>query len=55
VAVQVRSASAAGAAVLAARGVGHDVVPRRVPGPVVEPEPAPGLTAARERWTAVLG
>jgi hypothetical protein len=35
--------------------VGHAVVPRRVPGPVVEPVPDPGLAAARDRWTAELG
>ncbi|MCW2582396.1 MAG: xylB [Klenkia sp.] len=35
--VQVRSASAVGAALLAARGVGLDVVPQRSAGPVVEP------------------
>ncbi|WP_222266358.1 FGGY family carbohydrate kinase [Modestobacter marinus] len=53
--LEVRSASAAGAAELAARGVGRDVVPRRVAGPVVEPAPEPGLAAARDRWTAALG
>ncbi|WP_369135496.1 FGGY family carbohydrate kinase [Modestobacter sp. I12A-02662] len=53
--LEVRSASAAGAAVLAARGVGRDVVPRRVAGPVVEPAPHPGLVAARDRWAAALG
>lgn len=36
-ALQVRSASATGAAVLAGRGVGLDVEPRRDAGPVVEP------------------
>ncbi len=36
-----RSASAIGAAVLAARGVGVEVVPRRRPGPPVEPRPGP--------------
>jgi xylulokinase len=50
--VQVRSASAAGAAVLAARGVGLELVPRRRPGPVVEPREVPALGAARERWSA---
>jgi xylulokinase len=32
-----RSASAIGAAVLAGRGTGRDVVPRRDPAPAVEP------------------
>ncbi|MCW2677623.1 MAG: xylB [Modestobacter sp.] len=50
--VQVRSASAAGAAVLAARGVGLELVPRRRPGPVVEPRAVPALGAARDRWSA---
>jgi xylulokinase len=50
--VQVRSASAAGAAVLAARGVGLELVPQRRPGPVVEPREVPALGAARGRWSA---
>jgi xylulokinase len=45
-----RSASAIGAAVLAGRGVGRDVVPGREAGPVVEPRPAPALVAAAARW-----
>ncbi|SDX47316.1 xylulokinase [Modestobacter sp. DSM 44400] len=49
--VRVHSASAAGAAVLAARGLGLDVAARRSSGPVVEPRTAPALTAARERWS----
>jgi xylulokinase len=44
-----RSASATGAAVLAGRGVGLDVVPHRS-AEAVEPHPSPGLTAAAERW-----
>jgi xylulokinase len=52
--VQVRSASAAGAAVLAARGVGLELVPQRRADPVVEPQPAAGPAAVRERWTAAL-
>ncbi|MCW2617064.1 MAG: xylB [Modestobacter sp.] len=52
--VQVRSASAAGAAVLAARGVGLEVVPQRATGPVVEPAPQGGFAAVRERWTAAV-
>jgi xylulokinase len=48
--VRVRSASAAGAAVLAARGVGLDMVPQRSAGPVVEPRRASGFAAVRERW-----
>jgi xylulokinase len=45
-----RSASAVGAAVLAGRGVGIDVVPRRETGPLIEPQPSAELRAARERW-----
>jgi xylulokinase len=52
--VQVRSASAAGAAVLAARGVGMDMVPQRVVGPVLEPQRAVETAAVRERWTAAV-
>jgi xylulokinase len=52
--VQVRSASAAGAAVLAARGVGLELAPRRVSGPVVEPQQRGGFAAVRERWAAGL-
>ncbi|MGY1837999.1 MULTISPECIES: FGGY family carbohydrate kinase [unclassified Modestobacter] len=53
--VQVRSASAEGAAVLAGRGVGLELTPRRVRGPVVGPRAVPQLRAARERWTAAVG
>jgi xylulokinase len=45
-----RSASAVGAAVLAGRGVGLDVVPWRKTGPMIDPQPNPGLRAAAERW-----
>ncbi|SDE23180.1 xylulokinase [Blastococcus fimeti] len=45
-----RSASAIGAAVLAARGVGADVEPRRPAGPLVEPRPDPRLAEAARRW-----
>jgi xylulokinase len=45
-----RSASAVGAAVLAARGTGADVVPRRDPDPPVEPRRDPALAAAARRW-----
>jgi xylulokinase len=45
-----RSASAVGAAVLAARGAGADVVPQRHPEPPVEPRADPALAAAAERW-----
>jgi xylulokinase len=45
-----RSASAIGAAVLAGRGVGLDVVPRRAAGPVVEPRSDAELAAAAQRW-----
>ncbi|GAA4744871.1 FGGY family carbohydrate kinase [Modestobacter marinus] len=50
--VQVRSASAAGAALLAARGVGLDLVPVRSAGPVVEPGRAAESRVVRERWAA---
>lgn len=50
--VQVRSASAAGAAMLAARGVGVELAAQRAAGPVVDPRPAPRLAAARQRWAA---
>ncbi|MGY1842099.1 FGGY family carbohydrate kinase [Modestobacter sp. SYSU DS0875] len=53
--VRVRSASAAGAAVLAGRGVGRQLTPQRAHGPVVEPRTVPQLRAARERWTAAVG
>ncbi len=45
-----RSASAIGAAVLAARGVGAELEPRRTDGPLVEPRPAPRLAEAARRW-----
>ncbi|HLM07624.1 MAG TPA: FGGY family carbohydrate kinase [Blastococcus sp.] len=48
--LRLRSASATGAAVLAARGVGLDVVPVRETGAVVEPSSAGELAAAAERW-----
>ncbi|MGK5113123.1 MULTISPECIES: xylulokinase [unclassified Geodermatophilus] len=47
-----RSASAVGAALLAARGTGADVVPRREPGRPVEPRPSPALVDAARRWRA---
>ncbi|WP_222194024.1 FGGY family carbohydrate kinase [Modestobacter italicus] len=52
--VQVRSASAAGAAVLAARGVGEQLAPRRATGPVVEPR-GPEMRQVRERWARAAG
>jgi xylulokinase len=45
-----RSASATGAALLAGRGVGLDVVPRREPGRPVLPRRSPELAAAARRW-----
>jgi xylulokinase len=45
-----RSASAVGAAVLAGRGTGTDVVPRRRPAPDRDPRPAPALIEAARRW-----
>jgi xylulokinase len=53
--VQVRSASAAGAAVLAARGVGLDLVPQRMAAPAVEPRRPEVSAAVRERWSAAVG
>ena len=50
--LRLRSASAIGAAVLAARGVGVDVEPQRRPGPLVEPRPDPRLVDAARRWAA---
>jgi xylulokinase len=46
----IRSASAVGAALLAARGTGLEVAPRREPGRLVEPRPSPELRAAARRW-----
>ncbi len=48
--LRLRSASAVGAAVLAGRGVGLDVVPRRDTGPLLEPRPDARLDAAQRRW-----
>jgi xylulokinase len=45
-----RSASATGAALLAGRGVGLDVVPLRKAAPAVLPRRAPDLAAAAQRW-----
>ena len=50
--LQLRSASAIGAAVLAARGAAVDVEPQRRPGPLVEPRPDPRLADAARRWAA---
>jgi xylulokinase len=47
---RLRSASAVGGAVLAGRGVGLDVVPRREADPLLEPRTDPELAAALERW-----
>ena len=48
--LRLRSASATGAAVLAARGAGLQLVPQRDLGPPVDPRPDPALTAAARRW-----
>ena len=48
--VEVRSSSATGAAVLAARGTGGALVPQRRQGPVVSPRRAVALGDAYERW-----
>ena len=45
-----RSASAIGAALLAGRGVGADVVPDAPSGEVVRPREDAGLRAAADRW-----
>ncbi|MBN1093722.1 carbohydrate kinase [Blastococcus sp. TML/M2B] len=50
-----RSASAIGAAVLAARGVGVDVVPRRRPEPPVRPRSDARLADAARRWSGSAG
>jgi xylulokinase len=49
--LSLRSASAIGAAVLAGRGVGTDVVPVAPAGAVVSPRADADLRAAQERWT----
>jgi xylulokinase len=48
--LRLRSASATGAALLAGRGVGLDVVPRRETGLLLQPRPSPELAAAAARW-----
>ncbi len=48
----IRSASAVGAALLAARGTGTDVATGQQPGRSVEPRPVPELAAALDRWRA---
>ncbi|SDX78915.1 xylulokinase [Geodermatophilus africanus] len=48
----IRSASAVGAALLAARGTGTELVAGRPPGHPVEPRRDPGLVAALDRWRA---
>ena len=51
----IRSASAVGAALLAARGTGTDVAAGQEPGRPVEPRPGPELAAALDRWRAERG
>jgi xylulokinase len=51
----IRSASAVGAALLAARGTGTEVATGQQPGRPVEPRPVPELAAARDRWRAERG
>jgi xylulokinase len=48
--LRLRSASAVGAAMLAARATGLDLQPVRQPDPVVEPRPGRPMAAAAERW-----
>lgn len=53
--LRLRSASAVGAAVLAGRGTGLDVVPERDAGPLVEPRDVPELARAADRWRGTAG
>lgn len=48
--LRMRSASAVGAALLAARGVGVEVAPQRLPGPLIEPRADTRLLDAGRRW-----
>jgi xylulokinase len=48
--VEVRSASATGAAMLAARGAGAPLAPSRTLGPVRDPQPVPELEDAYRLW-----
>jgi xylulokinase len=48
----IRSASAVGAALLAAQGTGTEVATGQEGGRAVEPREVPELTAARDRWRA---
>jgi xylulokinase len=48
--VDVRSASATGAATLAARGVGVELRPERCAQQAIDPRTSPGLAADYERW-----
>jgi xylulokinase len=48
--LRMRSASAVGAALLAARGAGLDIEPRRDLEPPVQPRAGSPLAAAAERW-----
>lgn len=48
--LRLRSASAVGAALLAARGAGLDLEPRRDVEPPVDPRPGTPMAAAAERW-----
>ncbi|SHN75032.1 xylulokinase [Geodermatophilus obscurus] len=48
----IRSASAVGAALLAARGTGTEVATGQQPGRPVEPRPGPELAPALDRWRA---
>jgi len=50
-----RSASAVGAALLAARAAGLPVVPAGVTEPVVEPRPGSPMAATTERWAGSAG
>lgn len=53
--LRLRSASAVGAAVLAARGSGAQVEPVRRPGPLVEPRSDARLADAARRWAGPAG
>jgi xylulokinase len=52
--LRLRSASAVGAALLAGRGTGVDVVPERDTGPLVEPRRVPALERAADRWRGTV-
>ncbi|MEJ3744717.1 FGGY family carbohydrate kinase [Actinomycetes bacterium KLBMP 9797] len=52
--IEVRSASATGAAMLAARATGVRLIPKRAESPEVAPRANPALEDAYERWRAAI-